>query len=92
MTQPAFPTKPYAHVLRSVFDIPGRGMSVALADSLLTLDFTDEDFARIEVLNGKANDGSLTDEESAELEAFVNIGDLLADWQSKARQAIHQAE
>ncbi len=67
-------------------------MSVALADSLLTLDFTDEDFARIEVLNGKANDGSLTDEESAELEAFVNIGDLLADWQSKARQAIHQAE
>lgn len=92
MSQSTFQAKPYAQVLRSVFDIPGRGMSVALADSLLTLDFTDEDFARIEVLNGKANDGSLTDEESAELEAFVNIGDLLADWQSKARQAIHQAE
>lgn len=91
MSQPTFQVKPYAQVLRSVFDIPGRGMPVALADSLLTLDFTEDDFARIEVLNRKANDGTLTDDESAELEAYVNIGDLLAYWQSKARQIIHQA-
>ena len=66
-------------------------MSTALADSILTLDFSKDDFARIEDLNRKANDGTLSDEESAELEAYVNIGDLLAYWQSKARQTIHQA-
>ena len=66
-------------------------MSTALADSILTLDFSEDDFARIEFLNRKANDGTLSDEESAELEAYVNIGDLLAYWQSKARQTIHQA-
>ena len=66
-------------------------MSTALADSILTLDFSKDDFARIEVLNRQANDGTLSDEESAELEAYVSIGDLLAYWQSKARQTIHQA-
>ena len=91
MSQPAFQAEPYSQVLRRVFDIPGRGMSLALADSLLTLDFTGDDFARIEVLNCKANEGSLNDEEFAELEAYVNIGDLLAHWQSKARQTIQQA-
>ena len=66
-------------------------MSTVLADSILTLDFSEDDFARIEILSDKANDGTLSDEESAELEAYVNIGDLLAYWQSKARQTIHQA-
>lgn len=90
MSQPTFQAKPYAQVFRSVFDIPGRGMPVPLAESLLELDFSDGDFSRIEALNNKANDGMLTEDETAELEAFVNIGDLLAYWQSKARQTIHQ--
>jgi hypothetical protein len=37
-------------------------------------------------LNAKANEGTLTADEAAELEACANIGDLLAYWQSKARQ------
>ena len=65
-------------------------MSTVLADSILTLDFSEDDFARIEILSDKANDGTLSDEESGELEAYVNIGDLLAYGQSKARQAIHK--
>ena len=65
-------------------------MSTVLADSIPTLDFSEDDFARIEILSDKANEGTLTDDETAELEAFVNIGDLLAYWQSKARQAIHK--
>lgn len=64
-------------------------MSTALADSILALDFPEDDFARIEVLNRKANDGTHSDEESSELETYVNIGGLLAYWQSKARQATH---
>ena len=65
-------------------------MTKPLAESILALDFPEGDAARIEELNVRANEGTLTDDEQAELEAYVNIGDLLAYWQSKARQTLHQ--
>jgi len=69
---------------------PGRGMSRPLAESILALDFPEADAARVEELNAKANDGALTEDERAELEAYANIGDLLAYWQSRARQVLQQ--
>jgi hypothetical protein len=63
-------------------------MPQALADSIMALDFPEEDAARIEELSIRANEGVLTDAEEAELEAYINIGDLLAYWQSKARQSL----
>lgn len=90
MSRSTFHPKPHAEVLRSVFDLTGRGMTKALAESILALDFPEEDAARIDELNTKANEGRLTgEEEAAEMEAYVNIGDLLAYWQSKARQTLH---
>jgi hypothetical protein len=89
MAHSTFHPKPHAEVLRSVFDLPGRGISKPLAESLLEMDFPEEDAQRIEELSAKANEGNLTSDEEAELEAYVNIGDLLAYWQSKARQALH---
>lgn len=89
MSQSTFHPKPHAEVLRSVFDLTGSGMTKALAESIMALDFPEEDAARIDELNAKANEGRLTGEEEAELEAYVNIGDLLAYWQSKARQTLH---
>ena len=65
-------------------------MTQALAESILALDFPEADAARIEELNVRANEGDLTDEEEAEMEAYTNINDLLAYWQSKARQALRQ--
>ena len=65
-------------------------MTRALAESLLALDFPDGDAARIEELNVRANEGELTEAEQAELEAYININDLLAYWQSKARQSLQQ--
>jgi hypothetical protein len=65
-------------------------MTQALAESILALDFPEGDAARIEELNLRANEGGLTGEEEAELEAYTNINDLLAYWQSKARQALRQ--
>ncbi len=85
-----FHPKPHAELLRRVFDLPGRGMTRPLAESILALDFPEGDAAQIDQLNSKANEGTLTDEEEAELEAYVNISDLLAYWQSKARQALQQ--
>ena len=78
-----FSPKPHADVLLRVFDLPGRGMTRALAEGILDLDFPERDAARIEELNARANEG-----EQAELEAYVNINDLLAYWQSKARQTL----
>jgi len=90
MAHSVFHPRPHAEVLRSVFDIPGRGMARPLAESILALNFPDADAARIDELNTKANEGLLTEAEAAELEAYVNIGDLLAYWQSKARQVLQQ--
>jgi hypothetical protein len=83
-----FRSKPHADVLRRVFDLPGHGMTPALAEGILALDFPEEDTARIGELNVRANEGLLTDDEQAELEAYINVGDLLAYWQSKARQSV----
>ena len=85
-----FSPKPHADVLLKVFDLSRRGMTQALAESILALDFPEGDAARIEELNVRANEGDLTGEEEAELEAYTNINDLLAYWQSKARQALRQ--
>ena len=83
-------SKPYAEVLLRVFDLPRLGMTRALAESILAFDFPDGDATRIEELNVRGNEGQLTDEEEAELEAYININDLLAYWQSKARQILQQ--
>jgi hypothetical protein len=85
-----FRPKPHVDVLRRVFDLSGHGMTRPLAESILALDFPEGDAARIEELNARASEGTHTDEEEAELEAYVNIGDLLAYWQSKARQTLQQ--
>jgi hypothetical protein len=73
-----------------VFDLPGHGITSALAESILALDFPDDDAGWIGELNVRANEGQLTDDEEAELEAYINVSELLAYWQSKARQAVQR--
>jgi hypothetical protein len=91
MAASTFRSKPHADVLRRVFDLPGHGMTPALAEGILALDFPEDDAVRIAELSVRANEGQLTDDEQSELEAYVNVSDLLAYWQSKARQSVqHQ--
>jgi hypothetical protein len=78
----------HAEVLRRVFDLSGAGLTRPLAESILALDFPAPDDARINELNARANEGVLTSDEEAELEAYVDVSDLLAYWQSQARQAL----
>jgi len=92
MAHSTFRPGPHADVLRKVFDLPGRGITRPLAESLLALDFPGPDVTRIQELNVKANEGKLTEDEEAELETYINISDLLAYWQSKARQVLQQPE
>lgn len=78
------PFRPHTHsdMLRKIVDLPGRGMTIPLAEGILALDFPEAEAARADELNAKANEGRLTEDQRAELEAYVNVGDLLAYWQS----------
>lgn len=73
-------------LLHRVFDLPRHGLTPDRARWLLDLDFPESDAARIDALNEKASEGTLTGEERAELDAYVNVADLLAYWQSEARR------
>jgi hypothetical protein len=88
MANSTFSPSLHADVMRRVFDLSGHGLTRPLAESILALDFPAADAGRINELNAKANDGTLTSDEEAELEAYVDVSDLLAYWQSKARQAL----
>lgn len=68
----------------------GHGLSRSLAEDILALDSPEHDADRVAQLSAKANDGTLPENEEAELEAYSNVGDLLALWQSKATQALQQ--
>ena len=77
-----------ASILEHVID-PARGdLSAELARYILTLDFPAADQARYGELAQKAQDGSLSAEERAELEDFLNVNDFLTIVQSKARASL----
>jgi hypothetical protein len=91
VAMPMFRSRAHADVLTKVFNIPSQSMTPALAQIIMSWDFPEPEASRVIELSAKANEGTLTDDEAAELETYVNIGDLLAYWQSKARQALQQA-
>jgi hypothetical protein len=78
----------YSALLERIFDPAGEGMAPALAERILEMNFPESDAARAEELSEKANEGLLNADEEAELETYVDVGDLLAVWQSKARQRL----
>ena len=90
MAQVSNSSAPYADLLAKVFDLTGRGLSRPLAESILSLDFPENDAARAAQLNEKANEGTLTEAERDELQVYANVADLLAYWQRKARQALQR--
>ena len=91
MAQVSISSAPYADLLAKVFDLTGHGLSRPLAESILSLDFTESDATRAAELNEKANQGTLTEAERDELQVYANIADLLAYWQLKAKQALQRS-
>jgi hypothetical protein len=79
-----------ADVFRRVFEPEKPNLSPAAARSILQLDFKSEDRDRMNALAAKAQRGSLTKEENAELDTYIQVGHLLAIMQSKARQSLKQ--
>lgn len=77
-----------ASIFHEVIHADAGTMEPAVARFLLRADFTEAQHARMAELSARAQAGSLTDGERRELEGFLNVSDLLAVLQSKARQSL----
>jgi hypothetical protein len=55
---------------------------------LLSIEFGETDRERMDELADRSEAGSLTDEERAEFDGYLHVGNLLAVMQSQARVAL----
>jgi hypothetical protein len=67
---------------------PGGQLSAEAAEYLLSIRFADSDAGRMRHLAERSEAGELTDEERAEFDSYLHVGNLLAVIQSKARLAL----
>ena len=61
-------------------------MSREVAEYLLSIDFDGDDIDRMNMLSERAREGTLTGEDTAELDSYLHVGSLLAILQSRARR------
>jgi hypothetical protein len=65
-------------------------ISPEAARYLLSLDFSEADHSRMQVLMDKSNEGTLTSDEDAEFDGYVNIANVLSVMHSRARIALRR--
>jgi hypothetical protein len=61
-------------------------MNQEVAQYLLSIDFSQDDIERMNFLAERAREGSLSPEETTELDSYLHVGNLLTIMQSKARR------
>jgi len=69
---------------------PGDDLSPAAAEYLLSIRFAEGDIDRMQHLAERSETAELTDEERAEFDSYLHVGNLLAVIQSKARLALRR--
>lgn len=70
---------------------PDQGtFSIAAANAILALDFSDADKSRVRDLSAKARDGALSPAEQEELDRYERDDHMLALLKSKARRSIKE--
>lgn len=74
-----------------VLTTDGEPLTPEIAARVLRLRLPDEDRDRVGVLSQKAGEGSLSEDERAELEAYTHAAAFLTILQSKARVALRSA-
>jgi hypothetical protein len=77
-----------ATIFSRIFESSREGISPELALYILGLGFSREDRARMQELAAKNQQGNISPQELEELDNYITTGDILAIWQSKARQAL----
>lgn len=80
--------QPPSTILSRLLEPVGQMMPVAFARELAAMRARPEEQARIDELAEKANEGSLTAEERAEYEAYIDAIDVISILQSKARAVL----
>ena len=81
-----------ATIFSRIFETSREGISPELARYILGLGFTTEDSSRMRELAAKNQGGDISHQELEELDNYIIAGDILAIWQSKARQALKQCQ
>ena len=75
-------------ILDQIFDPDGPALPRKVAEELLEFDLTDGEKQRMSELAAKARDGSLTDNEQAEVKGYEHISSLLGLLKSKVRRSL----
>jgi hypothetical protein len=61
-----------------------------VAEYLLSIRFDQQDVSRMNELSERAQEGKLSGDEQAELDSYIDVGNLLAALQSKARLVLQR--
>jgi hypothetical protein len=77
-----------AAIFGRVFVNGPRGLTPELARHILTLEFSDDDKARMHELAVKNQEGRASPKEVQDLDSYVKVADLVAILQSKARKLL----
>jgi hypothetical protein len=75
-----------AAIFSRVFADGRRSLTPELARHILTLEFSDDDKARMHELAEKNQEGRISPEELRDLDSYIKVADVLAILQSKARK------
>jgi hypothetical protein len=86
------PANTEGDIWRHVFRPEKDDFPPEMARYVLNLDFRQSDHKRMEKLSLKAQKGTLTPKEQAELDGYIRVSDLLAIIQSKARRSLKRHE
>lgn len=81
-------TESEAAILKRVIKPDVGGIAPEVAREILKLGFSEDDHARMAELSERAQSVSLTGDEQAELDGYINISHLLALMHSKARVSL----
>lgn len=84
-------TNTEAAILARLIQIGQDELSHGAAEYLLSIRFADHDTARMNELSELARQGKLSNEEQAELDSYIHVGNLLAVMQSKGRRALRRS-
>jgi hypothetical protein len=80
-----------AAILARLIQIGEEEIPPAAAEYFLSIRFGERDTARMNELSELARQGTLTNEQQAELDSYIHVGNLLAVMQSKGRRALHRS-
>jgi hypothetical protein len=80
-----------AAILARLIEIGQEELPRGAAEYLLSIRFSERDTARMNELSELARQGKLANEDQAELDSYIHVGNLLAVMQSKARRALQRS-